>query len=278
MKFHGDVILIDPCYAVRNQADCEICRYGEEMSALGFSQFVYVDTVWEYMGRVYDSRTGRVLGTFGTETHALCALYYHELLNYNPDYFKEYGNAVHPEKSVSTCTILKDFSGEIEANPEKGCLIGTGNICFTAKLNQEEEDFSKAIERTGGQKTSFSLYYKAKRKTPLTEPEISDYEKIIAHHQKYYPLAKRNCENFCVYQTAEQDIVFSGAVKFPDSEYMAVDYWLRCLTKITELLSGCEWHVSFEDISLIFDKHDGWRFPTDEEYESPIKKERLSCS
>ena len=63
--------------------------------------------------------------------------------------------------------------------------------------------------------------------------------------------------------------VFSGSTKLPDSEYelmyaVAV-YWLSCLSEITLTLADCVWEVSFDDVDLIWDHNDGWRFPTDDE-------------
>ena len=43
-------------------------------------------------------------------------------------------------------------------------------------------------------------------------------------------------------------------------------YWLECLTEITKVLHDCQWNVSLDDVSLIYSKDTGWRFPTDNEY------------
>ena len=59
---------------------------------------------------------------------------------------------------------------------------------------------------------------------------------------------------------------FSVLSSFRDKLYYAVaEYWLKCLSEITGVLSGCNWDVHFDDVDLILDA-DGWRFPTDVEY------------
>lgn len=72
-------------------------------------------------------------------------------------------------------------------------------------------------------------------------------------------------------------MIFSGAAKLPgngpETLFEAANYWLKCLTEITHLLSNAAWNVTFDDVNLIFDSDDGWRFPTDEEYKQQKSNE-----
>ena len=81
-------------------------------------------------------------------------------------------------------------------------------------------------------------------------------------------------EDFGIYEDSEEqgDIIFSGSTKLPRNSpntlFEAANYWLKCLTEITRLLTNAVWNVTFDDVDLIFDLDEGWRFPTDEEYNS----------
>lgn len=107
-----------------------------------------------------------------------------------------------------------------------------------------------------------SIYYTAKRNIPLTESENTAIENIVDKYNSGYPFEEK-AEDFCVYQP-ENDVVFSGATGLPytddyDLTFEICDYWLDCLTEITEVLKSCQWDVSLDDVTLIYDN--GWRFP-----------------
>lgn len=117
---------------------------------------------------------------------------------------------------------------------------------------------------------SFSLYYQAKRDRPLTGDEETAAAEIVRHSCTQYPF-KRKVEDFGVYPAGEEaGVIFSGATKLPGNGpkalYDTVNYWLKGLTEITRLLEGASWEVRFDDVDLILDPEEGWRFPTDEEY------------
>ena len=79
-------------------------------------------------------------------------------------------------------------------------------------------------------------------------------------------------EDFGIYNDLkdQNDIIFSGSTKLPGNGpktlFEVANYWLKCLTEITHLLTNATWNVTFDDVDLIFDLDEGWRFPTDEEY------------
>ena len=103
------------------------------------------------------------------------------------------------------------------------------------------------------------------------------YERTISKEisKKYcseYPF-KQKVEDFGIYENSKEqdDIIFSGSTKLPRNSpktlFEAANYWLKCLTEITHLLTNAAWNVTFDDVDLIFDLDEGWRFPTGEEYE-----------
>lgn len=121
----------------------------------------------------------------------------------------------------------------------------------------------------------FSLYYEAKREQPLTEHEKAVSGDITEKYCSQYPF-KRKVEDFGVNDLNDQDqqehIIFSGSTKLPGTSpkvlFDVANYWLKCLTEITLLLANAEWSATFDDVDLICDPEEGWRFPTDEEYKA----------
>ena len=116
-----------------------------------------------------------------------------------------------------------------------------------------------------------SIYYEAKRETEITKEESKLCWNVIHKYCSNYPFEEKY-EDFGVFDVNEDsDIIFMGATKLPmdDAElmYSVANYWLKCLTEITHILKDCYWNVSFEGVDFIFDSKDGWRFPTQEEYE-----------
>ena len=118
---------------------------------------------------------------------------------------------------------------------------------------------------------AFAIYYEAARKEPLTEQERTISKEISEKYCAEYPF-KRKVEDFGIYEDSEgQDgIIFSGSTKLPRNSpktlFEVANYWLKCLTEITHLLTNAAWNVTFDDVDLVFDADEGWRFPTDEEY------------
>lgn len=118
---------------------------------------------------------------------------------------------------------------------------------------------------------AFALYYEAKRKQSLTEQEKEVCKRIVEKYCSEYPF-KRKVKDFGIYDdlNGQDDVVFSGSTKLPrnspEALFDVANYWLNCLTEITHLLTNAVWNVTFDDVDLIFDVNEGWRFPTDEEY------------
>lgn len=124
MKFNGDIIIIDPCNVVKSEDDWEKCRYGEEMSLLGFSNYLYIDAGDEYGCTVINTDTNERIGKFCTDSAVLVVLLFDELLNYNPD-FRDHID--YPNSN----TLIRNFDGYIEVDEEKFIIFGKGNVNFT---------------------------------------------------------------------------------------------------------------------------------------------------
>lgn len=111
---------------------------------------------------------------------------------------------------------------------------------------------------------SCSIYYTAERKTPLTDAERISVSNIVEKYNSEYPFDEK-AEDFCVYDNLTENVIFEGATKLPDSDielsFEIAEYWLECLTEITKLLHGCEWSVTLDDDSLVWNGTYGWSFP-----------------
>lgn len=123
MVFKGDIIIMDPCNAVKNDEDWQLCKWGTDMSSLGFREYLYIDAGDEYGCKVINIDTDELIGKFCTDSCALVVLYFDELMRYNPDFTD------HMEWPDSN-TIIKQFDGTIVMDEENLAIVGTGNINF----------------------------------------------------------------------------------------------------------------------------------------------------
>ena len=120
---------------------------------------------------------------------------------------------------------------------------------------------------------AFAIYYEATRKEPLTEQDRTISKEISKKYCSEYPF-KQKVEDFGIYENSKEqdDIIFSGSTKLPRNSpktlFEVANYWLKCLTEITYILKNVTWNVTFDDVDLIVDLDEGWRFPTDEEYKN----------
>ena len=118
----------------------------------------------------------------------------------------------------------------------------------------------------------FSIYYTAKRDTPLTPIEsqcidaIAQSFDVIADIERYAHTGKGlNWESFTRYETSRLTgaEVFSGATALPDNKPFAMHkgarHWVECLNRIRrEVLADAQWSVQIEDDALLWDDKHGW--------------------
>src|SRR4051812_34844377 len=108
---------------------------------------------------------------------------------------------------------------------------------------------------------SISIYYSARRSTPLTDAERSRITRLEATYAVETQIDDYNrtgdgynWESFCIYDPddpTEPDIIFEGATKLPDNSEHAVwdglQHWCRALTEIRHVLAGANWDVHVDD-------------------------------
>lgn len=120
MKFKGDIIILDPCSAVKSDEDWQKSRWGSDMAAVGITEFLYLDCGADSCG-VVKTESGEILGRFCTDSCALIFVDLAELLRYKPD-FRDH------ERYPDSCTVIRGFDGEVTV--EDDCFVGRGNINF----------------------------------------------------------------------------------------------------------------------------------------------------
>ena len=107
--FSGDLILSDPAYLVKSNADWLLILPGSDTQ------------------RTVLDENGRKIGTFCTDSSLFCICDLAQVLEYHPDFLSK------NEKYPGTFCIVRDFDGEVSlTNDENGNLqfIGTGKNAF----------------------------------------------------------------------------------------------------------------------------------------------------
>src|SRR4051812_14100795 len=113
---------------------------------------------------------------------------------------------------------------------------------------------------------SVSIYYTARRSTPLTSAERTTVSQIVQRYdigdrlQEYFKTGQGlNWESFSVYDPpTEPDLIFEGATKLPDNTEMAlwegVQHWSAALSEIRRVLHDAAWHVHVDDHDLVWNE------------------------
>jgi hypothetical protein len=118
---------------------------------------------------------------------------------------------------------------------------------------------------------SFSIYYTAHRKTPLTPKERALVNESESRYTIEGQIVERertgegyNWTSFCVYDPAdptEPDVVFEGATQLPDNSEDAVwtglQHWCQLLTEIRRAVHGASWRVTVDDHEILWDEKRG---------------------
>jgi hypothetical protein len=108
---------------------------------------------------------------------------------------------------------------------------------------------------------SISIYYSAKRASPLTDQEKVTIQRILGEHsvdallEKYLSTAEGlNWESFCLYDKPSNGCILEGATKLPDNTedatWLGVQHWCKALTALRRAIKGADWSVQVEDHEL----------------------------
>ena len=137
--FSGSIVIGDPSYFVNSDEDWEKCEYGENMSALGFTDFLRIEFPDDPQV-VKDEATGEIIGGICQDSCVIVVVYKSELEAYNPDYEKAFG-------SEDNWTLVEEFDGEVSVDKvpyeddEFDTIIdGTGNKSFKSCYEEDENE------------------------------------------------------------------------------------------------------------------------------------------
>ena len=112
-----------------------------------------------------------------------------------------------------------------------------------------------------------SIYYTARRGTPLSAIERTELQRIKKEHAVEDQIDEYNrtgsgpnWESFCVYDPrnlTKPNVIFEGATGLPtnseDALWNGLQHWCAALAKIRLILSGAEWDVRVDDHDIVWD-------------------------
>lgn len=126
---HEDVLITDPCYIMREDSDndWDLCRYGDNLDALGISKFVTKSTYYGDWSCSVKNNSDNIIGTFCADAGLVSVMPYQEALKYNPEIeerFRDSGEA----------TIIRNF---------------TGKVYIKSKFDIENKEWIRYVEGNG---------------------------------------------------------------------------------------------------------------------------------
>ncbi|MFJ4422452.1 hypothetical protein ACKI1Q_10230 [Streptomyces galilaeus] len=111
---------------------------------------------------------------------------------------------------------------------------------------------------------SVSLYYGARRTTPLTEAESASVARVVAAHMASFPYDDE--ESLYVYDghTAGPAEIVAGSTKMPLDPGRLMPVIAHVLDSVTDLrraVPDAEWHVHMDDLDVPWDEAEGYSLP-----------------
>lgn len=145
--FKGSIIITDPSYFISNDEDWKKCNYGDELTVLGFTDYLFLEFPDDPQV-VKNMSTNEKIGGLCQDSGCLVVVYKQELEKYNPDYKKSIG-------SDENYTMVKDFEGEISSmivpygkDDFDTIISGKGSINFKSCYEDDQKDtmFDEAFQ------------------------------------------------------------------------------------------------------------------------------------
>ncbi|MFC8533932.1 hypothetical protein ACFUJY_08240 [Streptomyces sp. NPDC057249] len=111
---------------------------------------------------------------------------------------------------------------------------------------------------------SVSLYYTARRATPLTGSESGAVTRVVTARQASFPYEDE--ESLYLYDAgaAEPGTVLDGSTKMPFDPGRLLPVVAHVLDSVTELrrtLPDADWHVHMDDLDIEWDEVGGYELP-----------------
>ena len=111
---------------------------------------------------------------------------------------------------------------------------------------------------------SLSIYYEARRSSPLSDSEKAEVTRIVDQYSVDEEIESFvatgdgfNWESFDFKLDAAPGVVFAGSTQLPDNSEEApiksVEHWSQCLAELRRAIKGANWNVTVEDAPLHWD-------------------------
>lgn len=112
-------------------------------------------------------------------------------------------------------------------------------------------------------RVSVSLYYTARRATPLTDAELTAVSQIVDTSTANAPFAEEE-EGLYLYDRLEPGTVLDGSTKMPTADDRAVPslvHWLAAVTALRHAVPDADWTFTLDDYEIEWDEHTGYGLP-----------------
>lgn len=105
--FHGDIIITDPCYVIKDDDWSNVCNHIDDPNYEPIPGAIVHDTIYgDWSCTTFDAKTKKPIGEFCADAGLVAVFDLTEVLKYNPTF--DY----HITKEWTT-TLIKDFDGDV---------------------------------------------------------------------------------------------------------------------------------------------------------------------
>ncbi|MFJ8962774.1 hypothetical protein ACIRG5_25620 [Lentzea sp. NPDC102401] len=108
-----------------------------------------------------------------------------------------------------------------------------------------------------------SLYYTARRATPLTNAELTAVSQVVDTHNSNAPFCSEE-EGLYLYDRLGPGTVLDGSTKLPTADDRAVPslvHWLAAVTALRSAVPDADWTFTLDDYEIEWDDHTGYHLP-----------------
>lgn len=110
---------------------------------------------------------------------------------------------------------------------------------------------------------SVSLYYTARRTTPLSDAEHTAVGQVVDTYNANAPFSLEE-EGLYLYDRLEPGTALDGSTKLPAADDRAVPslvHWLAAVTALRSAVPGADWSFTLDDYEIEWDDHTGYGLP-----------------
>ncbi|MET9224571.1 hypothetical protein [Lentzea sp. NPDC003310] len=108
-----------------------------------------------------------------------------------------------------------------------------------------------------------SLYYTARRATPLTDAELAAVSQAVDTYDANAPFGTEE-EGLYLYDRLEPGTVLDGSTKLPTAPERAVPslvHWLAAITALRTAVPDADWTFTLDDLEIEWDDQAGYHLP-----------------